>query len=89
MIKGINKQMIVLKIEGNRLYESACFVIRDEINREKEAPRDMLAEANKILEGMNLTEPKKKKKHRLLKLLLLLTFALACAAAGFFCRVLI
>ena len=59
MIKGINKQMIVLKLEDNRLYDSACFVLRTDVERRKQEERDMLTEANRILAQMDIKKPKK------------------------------
>ena len=54
MVKGINKQMVVLSIEGNKLYESACFVLKNDASASRETKKDMLAEANKILCEMDI-----------------------------------
>lgn len=75
MIKGLNKQMVVLKLEGNRLYESACFVVRRDIEKRRDEEKDMLREANRILEEMAVGKDKKKRGR--LKRFLLWTLTLA------------
>ena len=54
MVKGVNKQMIVLRIDGNRIYESACFVLKSDVSHTKEARKDMLNEANRLLGDMEI-----------------------------------
>lgn len=61
MVRGINKQMIVLKIEGNRIYDSACFILKNEVKQSKDTERDMLNEANRILGEMDLRRVKRKR----------------------------
>lgn len=58
MVKGVNKQMIMLKLENNRLYESVCFILRTDVERKKQEERDMLGEANRILAEMDIKKPK-------------------------------
>ena len=58
MVKGVNKQMIVLKPEGNRLYEQVCFVLRNDVKQSRESERDMLNEANRILAEMDIKRVK-------------------------------
>ncbi len=58
MIKGINKQMVVLRLENNRLYDSACFVLRSDVKQKKQEEKDMLAEANRILAEMDIKRPR-------------------------------
>ena len=82
MIKGLNKQMVVLKLEGNRIYESACFVVRSDLERRRDEEKDMLREANRILEEMELSRGKKKKGRGRRFLFWALTL-LAGAAIGF------
>ena len=53
MVKGINKQMIVLKLEGNRLYDSACFLLKNN-PKPCDDKRDMVYEANRILSRMEV-----------------------------------
>ena len=83
MVKGINKQMIVLRIEGNRIYESACFILKNEVVRSKESEKDMLSEANRLLEGMELRRFSRKKRVWHTRLLLSLLLLLVGGAIGF------
>lgn len=50
MMKGTQKQMVVVKTVGNRYYEEAHFVLRDGQHLADEARTTMLAEANRILD---------------------------------------
>lgn len=50
MIKGAQKQMIVLRTGNSPYFDEAYFVLRREVHSEKTNHRDMLTEANKILE---------------------------------------
>ncbi len=83
MIKGINKQLIFFKIDGNRYYDSACFVLKNEVLHNSEADRDMLAEANRILEGMQLKPQKRKKRHIFRRLVLTLVLFALGVITGF------
>ena len=50
MIKGCQREMVVLQTKGSPLFESAYFVLRR--GRAGAAPaRDMLAEANRLLQS--------------------------------------
>ena len=62
MVKGVNKQMIVLRIDGNRIYESACFVLKNEALPSKATQRDMLDEANRLLAEMDIKKARPKKR---------------------------
>ena len=50
MVKGAQKQMIVVKTADSRYFDEAYFVLRREVRRGHGARRDMLSEANRILE---------------------------------------
>ena len=61
MLKGCQKQLVMLKTGENSVFESAWFVLREEhINV---AYDDMIAEANRIVTGG--LSPKYKQKRRL------------------------
>lgn len=49
MIKGARKQMIVLRTGGNRYFDEAYFMLREERERTKNQKKDMLSEANRLL----------------------------------------
>ncbi len=70
MVKGINKQMIVLKIDGHRIYESACFVLKNDVKASHEKKSDMLVEANRILEEMELDGGNPRRKRHILRKIL-------------------
>ena len=57
MIKGAQKQMIVVKTDGNRFFEEAYFVVRPNAKSEGE---DMVSEAYKVIDAC--TGRKKAKK---------------------------
>ena len=82
MVKGVNKQMIVLRIDDNRIYESACFVLKNEINHTKETKKDMLNEANRLLSQMDIKARPKKRRVFWRVALPIVIFALG-AVAGF------
>ncbi len=50
MIKGAQKQMIVVRTGDSRYFDEAYFVLRREIKNPKGKRNDMLLEANRILE---------------------------------------
>ena len=49
MIKGAQKQMIVVRTGNSRYFDEAYFVLRREIRAPKHAKTEMLAEAYRIL----------------------------------------
>ncbi len=50
MIKGAQKQMIVLRTGNSPYFDEAYFVLRREVHSERANRGDILTEANKILE---------------------------------------
>lgn len=63
MVRGTQKQMVVLRTNNSRYYEEAYFVLRDGYRRSGESESSMMAEANRILdESMLMPQPKQKKK---------------------------
>lgn len=50
MIKGAQKQMIVLRTGNSRYFDEAYFVLRREVRAHKGIKNDILREANRILE---------------------------------------
>lgn len=55
MIKGTQKQMIVLRTANSRYFDEAYFVLRREIKPQKDRKTDMLGEANRILQESALS----------------------------------
>ncbi len=83
MIKGINKQMVVLKLDNNRLYEKACFVLRTDVKEKRQEEKDMLLEANRILEQMEIKRPRSMRRGGFRRFLWSAAMLLIGIAAGF------
>ena len=67
MIKGAQKQMIVVRTSKSPYFDEAYFVLRREIRSQKHIQNDILAEANRILEENTPTSrPLKRRKKQLL-----------------------
>ena len=58
MIKGAQKQIIVVKTSDSVVFEEAYFVLRPKTSSHS---LDMLSEANKIIEGCGINQKKKKR----------------------------
>lgn len=69
MIKGAQKQMIVIRTGDSRYFDEAYFVLRREIKSTKSKQDDMLLEANKILEEAAPSEKKGRFRHLVRNLL--------------------
>ena len=83
MVKGINKQMVVLRLDSNSMYEGACFILKNEVRAKGETDKDMLAEANRIVSGMGLSKKGRVKASRAMRFLTVFMLLLVGAAAGF------
>lgn len=62
MIKGAQKQLIVLRTQNSRYFDEAYFVVRKEIKTKNSNTGDMLREATRILEESELSPPSVSKK---------------------------
>lgn len=79
MLKGIQKKMVVLNIQDSKIFESAYFIMKNQV---KLAPPDdnaVLFEANRIVSE---SLPKKKKGHFFLKFLLVMILVIVAAIMG-------
>ena len=83
MVKGINRQMVVVKLGGSGFFESACFILRRDAKIGAEADRDMLCEANRIVSQMD-TKGRKEKRGIAGRLILGASMLVIGMAAGFF-----
>lgn len=66
MIKGAQKQLIVVKTQGSPYFDEAYFVLRRELEAQKHKKTDILKEANRILEENTIScraQQKKKGRH--------------------------
>lgn len=85
MIKGAQKQMIVLRTGDSHYFDEAYFVLRHELTANRPV-KDMLREANRILEENALpgeseqAENKQKRSHGRLSALLWFLLGLALGA---------
>lgn len=81
MIKGCQKEMIVMQTQDSTLFESAYFILR----RQKLPPskQDMVAEANRII-GSGSTYLAKNQKSKRWFLLFALGFICGALLAAFF-----
>lgn len=64
MVRGCKKNMIKLQRPGSRFFEEAYFILREDAPEGTE--RDMVTEANRILERSLLSGLRERKKVRLL-----------------------
>lgn len=53
-IKGAQKQMIVVRTGNSRFFDEAYFVLRREVGNDRKIRKDILQEANRILEENRL-----------------------------------
>ena len=61
MIKGAQKQMIVIRTGASKYFDEAYFVLKSGIKPKREEQTDLLAEANRILkESENAKKTTKK-----------------------------
>ncbi|MBE6553442.1 MAG: hypothetical protein E7666_03770 [Ruminococcaceae bacterium] len=69
MLKGAQKQMIVIRTGDSRYFDEAYFVLRREVRTNGKTQGDMILEANRILRQ---SEPEKRRgKHSLWRGILL------------------
>lgn len=80
MIKGAQKQMIVIRTGNSRYFDEAYFVLRREVQAHKKDKNDMLSEANRILEEHD-PHTERKKKMRLPRGVLFFLSGILCGAA--------
>ena len=64
MIKGAQKQMIVLKTSASRYFEEAYFVLKSDLKPNKRDRTDLLTEANRILKESESVRGGKRRKKR-------------------------
>ena len=62
MIKGARKEMIVVRTAGNRYFDEAYFVLREDTQKQRPKSTDILNEANRILAEITPEHPHTPKK---------------------------
>lgn len=78
MIKGSQKQLIVLRTGGSRYFDEAYFVLRREVKPSHYSRGDILVEANRILEEN--TPSQRAPKRRVRRAILCFLCGLICGA---------
>ena len=69
-MKGCERRVIRLKNPGGGLFEEAFFLLRTPLPERGGDPREMVAEANRILLGCGAGAPSKRRRFRLRAFLL-------------------
>ena len=80
MIKGAQKQMIVIRTGNSRYFDEAYFVLRREVKPQTGGKADILEEANRILREHDPNQGECRKK-RLSRGALLFLLGILCGAA--------
>jgi len=75
MLKGCQRKMIVVQGRDKEIFETAYFVLRRESEKRALQDRDLLEEANRIINEQKIHDPteRKAKRHRLRGVLLWLS----------------
>ena len=64
MIKGIQRKMIIVKTDRSKIFETAYFVLRADLDDGASEANDLLSEANRIVNEGSEKKSKKDKKRR-------------------------
>ncbi|MBQ7376593.1 MAG: hypothetical protein IJW52_06895 [Clostridia bacterium] len=80
MIRGVNKRIIEVKINGSRLFDHAWLVFKNGDVANEMSERDIVAEANRMISEVGAKE--KKKRHPILKTIGIVALCILCFAAG-------
>ena len=67
MIRGVQKEMIMVKTDKNSIFEVVYFLLRSDIAEPKPSENDILKEADKIIEE-NCSHKKRRRNERKKKL---------------------
>ena len=82
MVKGTQKQMIVLRTGDSRYFDEAYFVLRREIKADRRVKNDILIEANRILEESRVSPRELSRRRRRKWLGAVAVFAVGCLCGG-------
>lgn len=82
MIKGTQRRIVEIRLGKSKLYESACFWLRQGVGAEQKSERELLEEARAIVSAL---EPRGKRIRRALiwRIALCVLMLLIGAALGF------
>ena len=62
MLKGIQRQTVLIKTPENRSFEEVHFLMRSDLPPKESAENDLVREANRILEEIGFSNAKRRKK---------------------------
>ena len=80
LIRGVNKRIIEVKINGSRLFDHAWLVFKNGDVANETGEKDIVAEANRIICEVGAKE--KKKRHPVLKSIGIFALCILCFAVG-------
>ena len=82
MIKGVNRQMVVVKLDGGA-FDSACFILRRDAKRENDVQKDILYEANRSVAQLDARSGKPRRRGLLWRIAFCLFILIIGVIIGF------
>ena len=82
MVKGCERRLVIYKSKNSKYFSEVHFIMKEDLDTKKEKRRDIIAEANKIVEEANMQNEAGKQKRK--KLSNLLFFLLGCIFSSVF-----
>ena len=64
MVRGINRQIVVVKTEGSSAFEAAYFIVRTDIATPVSSRSEMMNEANRIIADNSFSKKRKNAERR-------------------------
>lgn len=64
MVKGVHRRMVEVKLKRSKNFESACLIFKTEAGRALTEEREVLEEAEKIINAINSPSVKSKGRSR-------------------------
>ena len=84
MLKGIQRQTVLIKTPESRYFEEAHFLMRSDLPPKESAENDLVREANRILEEIGFSNAKRRKKGMRPSLAFLMGILLGGSTVGIF-----
>lgn len=82
MVKGCERRLVIYKSKNSKYFSEVHFIMKEDLDGKKENRRDIIAEANKIVDEANMQGELGGRKRK--KLSKLLFFLLGCAFSSAF-----
>lgn len=84
MVKGCERRLVIYKSKNSKYFSEVHFIMKEDVDCKKEKRRDIIAEANKIVDETNMqTEFVKRKKREKLSKFLFFLLGAAFSSAFF------